>query len=236
VPFVTAPVVAIDRATHRSLLLSIEVGKEVFSFLAGQAVMAGLHRQGDLRPYSIACSPERLRESGRLELLVALERGTGAATHLSRAEPGALVELRGPIGSFTFPTESDQGRVLFVAGGTGIAPLRSMLDHALRRDQTRFISLLYSVRRRDEFVFIEELRAHALAGRIELHQTVTRDDSTWEGRRGRIGREHFEAVLHDPVDTLCFVCGPPLFVSESVAMLEALGVPDDLIRTERWDK
>jgi ferredoxin-NADP reductase len=141
------------------------------------------------------------------------------------------------MGLFTFPAAADMPWLLFVAGGTGIAPLRAMLDHALQRHEAPRISLLYSARRGDEFAFIDELRGHAESGRIELHQTVTRDDSTtWAGRRGRIGRSYFEAVLHEPAATWCFVCGPGALVGESVAMLKALGVPDAQIRTEQWGK
>jgi ferredoxin-NADP reductase len=159
------------------------------------------------------------------------------ASHLSHVASGASIDIEGPLGQFTFPADPEQPRVLFVAGGTGIAPLRSMLDHALRRGNGPRMSLLYSARRGDEFAFIDELRAYARAGRIELHQTVTRDDSSeWEGSRGRIGRAHFESVLHEPASTLCFVCGPPPLVTESVATLTALGVPGSLIRTEQWGK
>jgi ferredoxin-NADP reductase len=112
-----------------------------------------------------------------------------------------------------------------------------MIDHSLRRHLRAKISLLYSARRGDEFAFIEDLRRYEAAGRIELHPTVTRDDSShWVGRRGRIGRSHFEAVLHEPGDTLCFICGPAQFVQESVATLESLGVPAHHIRTEQWGK
>ena len=107
----------------------------------------------------------------------------------------------------------------------------------MRRHPAERISLLYSTRRSDEFAFVEELRAHERAGRLELHQTVTRDeDRFWGGRRGRIGKSHFETVLHDPTATLCFVCGPPSLVSESAATLKELGVPEELIRTDGWGK
>jgi ferredoxin-NADP reductase len=110
-----------------------------------------------------------------------------------------------------------------------------MLDDALQLDPPREISVLYSARSGDEFAFIEELRALAGARRITLHETVTRDQSTsWEGGRGRVGRIHFEAVLRTAGETLCFVCGPRPMVDESVKTLELLGVPPDLIRTERW--
>ena len=95
---------------------------------------------------------------------------------------------------------------------------------------------MYSARRADEFAFLSELRALDATGGIELHQTVTRGDEAWAGPRGRIGRAHFEAVLHDPVRTQCFVCGPQGMVAEAVGTLTALGVPDAAIRREEWGR
>ena len=232
---VTAPLVDVTPVTPRSRLLHIDLRDATFRFLPGHAVLIGRHGQQHRRPYSIACSPERAAETGRLELLVALEAAGDLGPHLGPAQAGALVDIDGPLGTFTFPEDAPQAWLLFVAGGTGIAPLRSMIDHVLRRDPARQVSVLYSARRSDEFAFIEEMRAHAAAGRLELHQTVTRDASeTWEGRRGRIGRAEFESVLHRPAQTLCFVCGPRELVDESVSTLRALGVASTAIRTEGW--
>ena len=236
-PLVTVPIVDVLAATPRSRLLSLDLRGHRLEFRAGQAVMAAAHGYDERRPYSIACSPEYVTDTGCVELLVALDQASEPHTALAQAAAGALVDIEGPLGRFTFPEAPEQERVLFVAGGTGIAPLRAMVDHLLRRTVAPRISLLYSARRGDEFAFIDELRRYAGEGRIELHQTVTRDDSSsWEGGRGRIGRSHFESVLHAPQSTLCFVCGPPPLVTESVATLSALGVPGALIRTEQWGK
>jgi ring-1,2-phenylacetyl-CoA epoxidase subunit PaaE len=234
VSFLTVPLARVDQASPRSRLLSLDISGHRFDYLAGQAVLMGPRGAALRRPFSIACSPERAAETHALELLIALE---GGSEDLTWATSGALVDLEGPVGTFTFPRSLDESRLLFVAGGTGIAPVRAMLDHVLRRYPSRRVSLLYSTRRSDEFAFVDELRAHQRAGRLELHQTVTRDDSNaWDGKRGRIGRSHFEAVLHDPKTTLCFVCGPPSLVSDSAATLRELGVPDALIRSEAWGK
>jgi ring-1,2-phenylacetyl-CoA epoxidase subunit PaaE len=234
VTFLTLPLARVDAPSPRSRLLSIDASGHTFTFLPGQAVMMGPHDAAVRRPFSIACSPERAAEMQALELLIAMEAGSG---DLTWATTGALVDVEGPIGTFTFPASLDQSHVLFVAGGTGIAPVRAMLDHALRRQPAEKISLLYSTRHRQEFAFMEEFRAHERSGRLELHPTVTRDDDAeWEGHRGRIGRSHFEAVLHDPSSTLCFVCGPPSLVSESTATLKDLGVPEPLLRTESWGR
>jgi NAD(P)H-flavin reductase len=235
VALVTAPLLEVVPATPRSRLVTVDLRDHVFEFLPGQAVVIGAHGQPERRPYSIACSPEHAADTGRLELLMALEESGRIGPHLTSPTAGTLVDIVGPLGSFTFPDPPLQQRLLFVAGGTGIAPLRSMIDHALRRSPTHRLSVLYSARRGDEFAFIDELRRHERGGTIELHQTVTRDASaTWSGGRGRIGRSHFETVLHDPATTLCFVCGPRAMVEEAVATLQSLGVPGESIRTEAW--
>jgi ferredoxin-NADP reductase len=169
-----------------------------------------------------------------IELLVGLDAEGSAGPQFSTLAPGTLFDVEGPAGTFTFPAALRHRRLLFVAGGTGIAPLRAMLDHALRAHPAERISLLYSARKADEFAFMPELRAHEAAGRLELHPTVTRDAQEWAGGRGRIGRAHFEAVLHDRLDTLCFICGPGSLVSEAVTTLTELGVPRAAIRTEEW--
>jgi ferredoxin-NADP reductase len=235
VPLVTAPLLQVVPATPRSRLLVVDFRDRPFEFLPGHAVLVASSGHPDRRPYSIACSPEHARESSRLELLVALEEDGTLGPHLRDLAPGMAVDVEGPLGTFVFPEPPSQPHLLFIAGGTGIAPLRAMLDHTLRRHPAQAVSLLYSARRADEFAFIEELQAHADAGRLELHQTVTRDESAqWSGGRGRIGRSHYEAVLHDPASTLCFVCGPRSMVTEAVRVLTALGVGEASIRTEGW--
>ncbi|MDA1183718.1 MAG: FAD-dependent oxidoreductase [Acidobacteria bacterium] len=231
----TVPIIDMETITPRSRLVTIRLPPEGLAFLPGQAVVVGTRGQNDRRPYSIACSPERASETGRLELLVAVDVSGSPGTHLASARPGTLVDLEGPTGAFTLPHVNPDHRVLGVAGGTGIAPLRSMLDHLLRRAAAPRISLLYSARRDDEFAFINELHEHATEGRLELHQTVTRDPSAfWSGRRGRIDRSHFQSMLHEPTGTLCLVCGPEPMVKDSVSTLRTLGVPDAQIRTEQW--
>ena len=219
--------------TPRLRLVTLDLRGQPLAFEPGQAVMVG--RQGDpaRRPYSIACSPEQAGDTARLELLIAVD---AEATSDFGFAQGAMLDVEGPVGTFMLPRDASAGWILFVAGGTGIAPLRSMLDHLRRTHQGQRMSLLYSARSGDEFAFTRELDSHVRAGVLELHQTVTRDDTKWAGRRGRIGRDHFEAVLHEPADTLCFVCGPLSLVDESVATLKGLGVPEPKIRTESWGK
>lgn len=219
--------------TRRARILRLDLQGRPFSFRAGQAVLIGLHGQPIRRPYSIASSPEDAARDGSLELLVQIEEDGRVPEHLPQAA-GALVDVEGPIGSFSFPDHPPERHFLFVAGGTGIAPLRAMLRHALAFRPEARIGVIYSARASDEFAYEEELRHLAAQGRIRLLQTVTRTAGAgWTAPRGRIDRTMLERMLTDP-ETLCFVCGPESLVQQIPALLEELGVSADRIRTDEW--
>ena len=116
-------------ATPRARIVRIELGGAPFDYAAGQAVLVGA-TGGPKRPYSVAGSPEEARRDGCLELLVGVDASGKPGPHLI-LERGRPVSVEGPLGSFTFPPAPAERRFVFIAGGTGIAPLRAMLHHAL---------------------------------------------------------------------------------------------------------
>jgi NAD(P)H-flavin reductase len=228
----TLPIRDVLPATPRARILRVDLDGHAFDYAAGQAVLIATHGHETRKPYSISGAPEDARRSNDIELLIGVDANGTAGTHLT-LEPGALVDLEGPLGTFTFPADPEESRFVFIAGGIGIAPLRAMLRHALTIPH-RGIGLFYSARTPDEFAYEDELRALASSGRIELRQTVTRatgDD--WTGARGRIGRHALQELVHDRA-TLCFICGPPALVDEMPKLLEELGVPRSRIRLEEW--
>ena len=219
-------------ATPRARIARLDLHGHAFDYAPGQAVSIASHGQEMRRPYSIAAAPEDARRDGWLELLVGVDAEGAPGPHLT-LEPGQLVDVDGPIGSFTFPPAPEERRFVFIAGGTGIAPLRAMMRRALSLPH-RNVGLFYSVRTPDEFAYEEELRGLALEGAIELRQTVTRaTDTDWTGPRGRLKREALEELVHDP-ETLCFVCGPPTLVDEMPKILADLGIPRERIKIEQW--
>jgi NAD(P)H-flavin reductase len=218
-------------ATPRSRILRIDLDGAPFDYAAGQAVRVGAPG-GARRPYSVAAPPEEARRNGWLELLVGVDSASTSGPHLP-LEPGRLVEVEGPLGAFTFPQDPAERRFVFIAGGTGIAPLRAMLHHALAIPHQQ-IGLLYSARTPDDFAYEEEWHRLARDGRIDFRQTVTRGvGEAWLGERGRIGRDQLGGLVQDPA-TLCFICGPPQFVTEMSAALGALGISPGRIRVEQW--
>ncbi len=219
-------------ATPRARIARLDLNAQAFDYAPGQAVAIASHGQDERKPYSIAASPADARRDGWLELLVGVNAEGTPGPHLT-LEPGRLVDVDGPLGSFTFPQTPDERRFVFIAGGTGIAPLRAMMRHALTLPH-RNIGLFYSVRTPDEFAYEQELRELARAGDIELRQTVTRpSDADWTGPRGRLKREALAELVHDPA-TLCFVCGPPALVDEMPKILADLGIPRERIKIEEW--
>lgn len=227
----TLPIVNVLPATPRASIVHIGLDGHSLPYKAGQAVLVASPGRVP-RPYSIAIPPEDAVREGRVELLVGVDATGSPGPHLT-LERGAMVSVEGPVGRFTFPEQADEGRFVFIAGGTGIAPLRAMLYRALH-SRHKAIGLLYSARTPDEFAYESEWRELADRGLIELRLTVTREAAEgWRGARGRIGREELAPLVHDP-ETLCFICGPPGLVDQMPRVLETLGVPPARIRIEEW--
>lgn len=236
----TLPVRTIVTSTPRTRVLRLDLQGAPFAFRAGQAALIGLHGQPLRRPYSIASAPGDARRHGRLEFLLKVDPTGYAGPHLSGVDRHARVDLEGPFGSFTLPTSSNgHAGYFFVAGGTGISPLRSMLRELLVESDAHGttcppVSVLYSARTAEEFAYGAELRRLARRGTIRVTLTVTGDvGPAWQGVRGRIDAAQLEQALPSR-DALCFVCGPPSLVDAVPAMLLHLGVQANRVRTEEW--
>jgi ferredoxin-NADP reductase len=229
----TATILEVIPTTPRAALVRAALDGP-FPFAAGQAALVGLDGRHERRPYSIAASPADVAREGVLEFLVGLDGDRAAGSHLPDLSPGVRLRVDGPLGTFRFPTSPSERHFLFVAGGSGIAPLRAMLHQALAGNPDWRLSLLYSARVPEEFAFDAEFRSLAAAGRLAYRRTATRHTGpTWTGDRGRISRALLEAAVEDP-DTLCFVCGPESLVHDVPRMLHDIGVPPALIRVEEW--
>ena len=220
----------VTKATPRTRIISLDLTTTSFPFNAGQAVMIGLHDSALRKPYSIASAPWEVEKSGVMQVLVQIEDSGGLDPHLELAEPGTRLDVAGPFGTFVMPTDGDP--LMFVAGGTGIAPLRSIMMARLARPSAPPMVLVYSVRSPDEFAFRAELEALQIAKRIDMHFTVTRDEK-WTGRRGRIDQELLKDALPS-AGAHCLVCGPPQLVSDATALLRALGVDASRIQIEHY--
>lgn len=234
----TLPVRALVAATPRTRILRLDLKDSPFVFRAGQAALIGLHGQPQRRPYSIASSAEDAVRHKRLEFLLKVDDAGYAGPHLPQLDRGTRIDLEGPFGSFTLPERNDCGGYLFIAGGTGLSPLRAMMRHLIASGDRRPISVLYSARTPDEFAYKPELQRLARRKLISLTLTVTGEmreevGDSWRGERGRISASRLAQALPSP-DPLCFICGPPALVEDVPPLLLQLGVQSPRIRIEEW--
>jgi NAD(P)H-flavin reductase len=162
--------------------------------------------------------------------LVHTVRAVGpVTTALCAAGEGEVVGVRGPFGS-SWPLPQSEGRdVLVVAGGVGLAPLRSAVYHLLaHRERYRNVVLLYGGRSPGELLYGGELERWRGRLDLQVEVTVDRAPAGWRGRVGVVPKLVSRAEL-DPGDAVALVCGPEVMLRFTAAALADLGLAADRI-------
>jgi len=220
-----------DFETPTTRRIRVALDGTPFSYRAGQAasIAAGA---GAPTPYSIASSPSETARYGWLEFLVKVDGSSRFGAIVGGLQAGARLDLTGPAGGFTLDRVRDGEPILLIAGGTGIAPMRSIIREAIDSGRTGALSLVYSSRTPDEFPYLRELKDLATAGRLHLTLTLTGDAQDWVHARGRTGVNHLAELVMP--QTTAFVCGPPAMVADLPAALTTLGVSRERVVTENW--
>ncbi|MDV2989970.1 MAG: 4Fe-4S dicluster domain-containing protein [Dehalogenimonas sp.] len=175
-------------------------------------------------PISLTSSPTR---DHTFEVAV---RNVGNVTGaLHRLEEGASVGIRGPFGN-GFPLEQMEGKdILFIAGGIGVFPLRSLIQYVLdRRDSYGHINLLFGARSPAERVFADEMQEWAQAPDVTFLETVDKGDDTWEGNVGVI-TTLIPKIQFNPKNTVAIVVGPPIMYRFVINELKKRDLADDNI-------
>lgn len=186
------------------------------------------------RSYSITSGPEAREISLAVERL---EEGEVSPYLASEVRPGDRFELRGPIGGYFVWTVEKGGPLVLIAGGSGIAPLMSMLRHRAAQKAKFPATLLYSARRYEEIIFREELDRMAAADpNLQVAYTLTREQPAgWRGGDKRIDRESLMAFVNPPEERpQIYVCGPSGLVEDTAKLLVEIGHERGCIRTERF--
>ena len=185
------------------------------------------------RSYSIASPPD----GTSVELTVErLDDGEVSPYLTDELRPGDQIELRGPVGGYFVWEEPLGGPLLLIAGGSGVAPFRSILRHHRATGSTVPVRMLYSARSLAEVIYREELVRIDADGVIDIRLTLTRErPHGWRGYARRIDRELLAEVAWPPSEQpLAYVCGPTNFVERAANELVAIGHEAGRIRTERF--
>jgi ferredoxin-NADP reductase len=206
-----------------------------FDFKAGQFLTWSLidppetDAEGTRRIFSIASA------SYEDDLMMATRmRDTAFKRILGAMAEGAEIAINGPVGKLTLP--EDQSRpAVFLAGGIGITPFRSMIFEATRNNSGQQIYLFYSNRRVADGAFFDELRELEKRNpHYKFIPTLTADDQTWQGETGHINREMLARYVRDLSEPIYYVAGPAAMTDALKNMLDEAGIISDSIRSEKF--
>jgi NAD(P)H-flavin reductase len=206
--------------THDIFTLELEPtnGTAGFSFTAGQFNMLYVFGVGEV-PISISGNPADHQS------LVHTTRAVGAVTRaMRRLKVGDLLGVRGPFGSH-WPVEEAAGNdIVIVAGGIGLATLRSALYHVLsQREKYGKVVLLYGTRSPEDILYRRELEQWRARFDLEVYITVDRAMSGWRGNVGVVAPLIPKAPF-DPHNAVALVCGPEVMMRFTVLDLQKCGV------------
>ncbi len=207
-------------------------------FQAGQFLdMTLLHpsetdAEGNIRSFSIASGP------GEDTLMIATRMRNTAFKRVLKAMPiGTAVTLEGPSGDLTLHNDATRPAV-FLAGGIGITPFRSMLLHAAQEKLPHRLFLFYSNRRPEDAPFLDELKAlEKKHPRFTLVATMTdmaTSRRTWNGETGVIDHAMLSRQLSDTASPIYYIAGPPAMVNGLHDMLRQQAVDESDIRAEEF--
>lgn len=224
----TGQIVAADLVseTVARVVVRTAAAQEPLRWDPGQYVQVTLPAVGVTRSYSMANLPDGIRE---LELLVRLLPGGRFSGHVAAGRAtGEPVRVRGPFGSFAFRGDSNP---VFVAGGTGLAPILAILRSAAAAEATTWARLVFGVATEADLFCLDELSE--LGGglpHLEVVTTVERPGASWSGAVGPV-TDHLGAV--DPTQSF-YLCGPPPMITACGALLAEYGVPRNHIHSEEF--
>ena len=213
------------------LVLSLRAGDHV-EFGAGQFIEIAAPGSDEWRAYSMANAPAT---NDRIELMTKLLPGGVFSEYLKqRAAPGDQLSVRGPFGQFQIADTA--APIVMVAGGSGMAPIVSMLADLAEQQSGRDIVFYYGARSRRDLFWLDEIAA--LGRRLPLFRFIPalsepQPDDVWDGETGLITdviRRHSDSLR----GAEGYLCGPPGMIDAAVAVLKEKGMFNSRIRFDKF--
>ncbi|PCH61260.1 MAG: CDP-6-deoxy-delta-3,4-glucoseen reductase [Gammaproteobacteria bacterium] len=212
----------IDNLAHdvMRLFLKLPTGKKL-NYIAGQYIDI-IMSDGRHRTYSIANAP---RDDGMIELHIRnVEGGRFSDFAFHHLEQKTILRIEGPMGAFYLRQDSTRP-LLLVAGGTGLAPIKAIIEAAQQAGDKRKTLLYWGVRSKRDLYFEETVKQWAEAEHITYVPVLSEPDADWQGRSGYV----HEAVLKDIADFSqydVYAAGPPIMVSSARNSFLEAGLPE----------
>ncbi|MCE1117320.1 MULTISPECIES: FAD-binding oxidoreductase [Pseudomonas] len=222
-----------DTPSTRTLRLVAVDGQALPPFQAGQYINLFVEIDGvhTARPYALSSPPS---QRGYYDLTVKRAKGGFVSSYLlDRVTVGQPLTSSGPMGTFHHNPLFHGDDLVFLAGGSGVAPARSILLDILARDLPQRLQLIHVNSHLDDVIYAEQLRA--LAARhpqFTLTEVISRPPAGYSGHSGRLNVDLLREQLGAVGDKMFYICGPTPFNDNCVALLSELGVARRRIRVE----
>ncbi|HHP51294.1 MAG TPA: hydrogenase [Moorella mulderi] len=207
----------------KTFYISTDQGKP-FTPKPGQCVMLSLLDVGEGMFSVTSQGPDHLE--------IAIRKVGVLTTALHEAEVGQVVGIRGPYGN-GFPVEEMKGKdMLFIAGGIGLAPVRSVINYCIEhREDYGHLWIIYGARTPTDLCFKEDLFNNwPKVENCRVDVTVDRADEKWTGPVGFVP-PFVEQLKPSPENRIAIVCGPPIMIKLVLETLAKLGYNDEQIIT-----
>ncbi len=211
--------IRIDTPDVKTFRVVTPDGKKAFEHIPGQCAMLSIPGVGEAM-FSITSSPTNTEF-----MEFSIKKCGCLTTWLHAMEVGQQVTIRGPYGN-PFPVETTfKGKdLLFIAGGIGLAPLRSVINYVRHyRDQYGKVDIVYGARSMDDLVDYQEIINEWMADEegINVHLTIDREQAGWDGHVGFV--PNYVKELGFDVNKTAIICGPPIMIKFTLAGLQELG-------------
>lgn len=201
-------------------------GKKPFEHIPGQCAMLSMPGVGEAL-FSITSSP-----TNEEYLEFSIKKCGCVTTWLHQIEPGQQVTLRGPYGN-GFPVETElKGKdLLIIAGGIGLAPVRSVINYVrAHRENYGTLDIVYGSRSKEDLVdYAEIIDEWCQEDGINVHLTIDREQEGWDGHVGFV--PNYVKELNFDTSKTVVMCGPPIMIKFTLAGLEELGFRRDQVFT-----
>ena len=187
-------------------------------------------KKGHSRPLSIASSPDN-----RSSLMIAARNGSSVfINNLSSLPIGSQIYISKPSGSLYLKDMNSD--LVFIAGGIGITPVRSIVEKAIRDNSEQKIFLFYSNKKESNAAFLDEFKQWAEENKNFILVPFINDTENikWEYEFGNIDQKVLKKYLNVLKDKIYYVIGPPLMVDSIENLLREAGVAEEKIFMEKF--
>ncbi|MFM0062730.1 benzoate 1,2-dioxygenase electron transfer component BenC [Paraburkholderia aspalathi] len=222
-----ATVSKVEPHNDAAVVLELDVDANAPVFLAGQYVNIDVPGSGQHRSYSFSSAPGQ----SKISFLIKRIPGGVMSTWLDSAQPGNKLELIGPLGSFYL--RAVERPLLFLAGGTGLAPFLSMLEVLARTDSQQKVHLIYGVTRDLDLVQVDAIEAYVAKLPNFTYATVVADTDSTHPRKGWV-TQHMPAEALNDGDVDVYLCGPPPMVDAVRKHFDDNGVKPNSFHYEKF--